>query len=169
MYQPHWSCVPLPSHRPFSLELIWLGVPNCCVYSLILLLSYCYSLPRGIAQGVPCITTVTDPLCFSPHLSPNHSWYTHHSSLAVTSRHLVAKQERLGEKCPWMLPISISFMLYGSLTCLTTICRRLYICSESSATNVFKLHRPLPGLNLRTLGTVSSSIMTRPQRTTRLS
>jgi hypothetical protein len=51
-----------------------------------------------------------------PHLSSNHSSFNHQSSLAVTSRHLVAKREKLGEECPWILPTSTSFMR-RELTC----------------------------------------------------
>jgi hypothetical protein len=44
-----------------------------------------------------------------PHLSFNHSWFIHQSSLAVTSRHLVEKQEKLGEKLPWILLMKYLF------------------------------------------------------------
>jgi hypothetical protein len=52
-----------------------------------------------------------------PHLSSNHSWLIHQISLAVTRSHLVATQEKYGEKCPWILPMKCLFSyIQGSLT-----------------------------------------------------
>jgi hypothetical protein len=64
-------------------------------------------LRGGIAQGVPSTTTISDPLCV-PHLSSNHSWFTDQSSLAATSRHLVAKQDKHGEKFAYKASLSYS-------------------------------------------------------------
>jgi hypothetical protein len=71
---------------------------------LLLLLSW-----GGIAQGIPNTVTITD-LLFVPHPSSNHSWLIQH-------RHLVVKQEKLGEKWLWILPTKYLFhTLQGSLT-----------------------------------------------------
>jgi hypothetical protein len=130
-------------------------------------------LRGGIAQGVPCTETIT--WCtVRPHLSSNHSWLTHQSSLAVTNRHLVAKQDKLGKKHPRILPTSIFFILLGSLTWCRNLAsdRQLYFHSEvSRATDLgyidlSKIHRPRPGFNLRTSGPVASKTSTRSLRAT---
>jgi hypothetical protein len=44
-----------------------------------------------------------------PQLSSSHSWFVHQSSLPITSRHLVANLEKLGEKWSWLLPTNYLF------------------------------------------------------------
>jgi hypothetical protein len=69
---------------------------------------YCYFYGGGIAQGVPYIAIIID-LLFPPQ-SSSHSWLIHQSSIGSNQQmHLVAKQEKLGEKWPWILLRSIFF------------------------------------------------------------
>jgi hypothetical protein len=101
-----------------------------------------------------------------PHLSSNYPWLTHQSSLAVTNRHLVATQVKIGEKCPWI------FLTNMSLTC-REILRHGTASSNSPLKEVvlrifmaIKIHRPRPALNPQTLGTMTSTITTRLPRAT---
>jgi hypothetical protein len=57
----------------------------------------------------------SDLLCC--HLSSNHSEFIPQSSmLCLHQKHLVAKEEKFGEKCTWMLPLTVSLSyLKGSL------------------------------------------------------
>jgi hypothetical protein len=87
-------------------------------------------------------------------------------------RHLVANQEKLGEKCPLILRTSISFILQGSFPC-----RKILRHGANSFTSppkdvvlrilsILKFHNPRPGLNPRTLGSMASTITTIPPRAT---
>jgi hypothetical protein len=54
-----------------------------------------------------------------PHLTSNHFWLVHQTFLALTSRHLVAKKEKLGGKRPQNFAYEVSLShLWGSLTCV---------------------------------------------------
>jgi hypothetical protein len=106
-----------------------------------------------------------------PHLSCNHSSFIHQSCLAVTSRHLAVKQEKISQKWPWILPTSISFH-----TCrdLKTCCKIIWHGADGfmsspkkscyGFSSSLKIHCPLPGLNPQTLNPMASTITTRPPR-----
>jgi hypothetical protein len=79
-----------------------------------------------------------------PHLSSNHSWLIHPISGTNQQRYLVAKQEKLGETYPWILPPSrpISFALCKVSNVqqnLKTRDQRLYIPSKGSHSADFYL------------------------------
>jgi hypothetical protein len=73
--------------------------------------SYCYCLSGGRVSYKASHTLRPLPIYCAPILNSNNSGFTHQSCLAVTGRHLVAKEEKLDKKCPWMLLTSISFIL----------------------------------------------------------
>jgi hypothetical protein len=128
--------------------------------------AYCYCLLGAIAQGVPYTATITDLLCVP-------FWVLIHPpelSGSKQQRHLVANQDKLGEKCQWILLTKYLFHTEGSLTCRKSLTwyRRLYFPSDRTrATACFiliKNHRPRPGLNPRTLGPMAVTISTRAPR-----
>jgi hypothetical protein len=109
------------------------------------------------------------------HLSSNHFWFSHQSSLAVTSKGTYQRSWRnlvrnVREIC---LQVSI-FILQRSLTCKMLrhgtagftsppkeVVLRIFIA--------LKIYLPRPSLNPRTLGPVVSTIITRPSRASHLS
>jgi hypothetical protein len=74
----------------------------------------------------------------------------------------VAKQGNTGEKWPLNYESCFSW-LQGSFTC-----RKPMTWTQGRATDfiTLKIHRPLPGLNPRTLGPVASTLTTTPPRAT---
>jgi hypothetical protein len=64
----------------------------------------------GIAQGAPYIATMSDLLIHPPELSGSNQ-----------QRHLVAKEEKLGEKWLNLAYVVSVFMTLGTLTCRTTL------------------------------------------------
>jgi hypothetical protein len=93
----------------------------------------------------------------------------------LTSSHLVAKKEEHSEEIVnFVYQVSRSYS-YGSLSC-----RKILRHGTDGFTSPPKevvlrilspleIHRPRPGLNLRTLGPMVSTVITRPPRTTNLS
>jgi hypothetical protein len=56
---------------------------------------YCYYNCYGVvSHKASHALRPFDELFCIPHMSSDHSWYIHQSSLAVTSRHLVAKRRK---------------------------------------------------------------------------
>jgi hypothetical protein len=74
-----------------------------------------YWLLVGI-RSVPC-SCVHFPICWVPHMSSNHSWFNHQSSLLwLQQRHLVAKRgENWRINCSWIFLVSISIIRQGTL------------------------------------------------------
>jgi hypothetical protein len=71
-------------------QMSWSGTDRVYANLLLsviigLLYRYCYCLRCGVAHGVTYAATMSDLLYFS-HLSYNHSWFIHQSSLVVTRR-----------------------------------------------------------------------------------
>jgi hypothetical protein len=93
-------------------------------------------------------------------------WLIHQSFLAVTNRHLVAKQEKLGEK--WLnfayevyffIPVGIFKMRHG-INGFTSPPKDVVLLTFIT----LKIHRPRLGLNPWILGPMASIITTRPLR-----
>jgi hypothetical protein len=122
--------------------------------------SYCYGVVSHMAslELRPFLVCCLSPselqlfLIHPPELSGKYQ-----------QRHLVAKQEKLGGKWPWILPMKYLFSYaYGFLTCrkiLTAWGLWRKLCYWFSPP--FKIH-PWLGLNPWTLGPVASTLTTRP-------
>jgi hypothetical protein len=75
-------------------------------------------LRGGNAQGVLYAATICNALSVPIWAPVSHSSFIHQSSQAITSRHLVTKQEKLGGRWTWILPTKYLFSYsLGSLTC----------------------------------------------------
>jgi hypothetical protein len=119
------KCVEEFQFASFSLFIIllqiqiWIQQRCCCFFPcvsvmhchLLLLLLFTWYLPRRPIHCYHYWSIVLLPLW------SNRSCFIHHSCGNNEQRHVVATQERLGEKCQWILPMSICFVLQGCLTC----------------------------------------------------
>jgi hypothetical protein len=74
--------------------------------------SYCYGVESHNASQALWPLLVYR----ASHLNCSHFWFIHQSSLANNQqKHLVVKQEKLGEKWPRILPTSIYFYIFRIL------------------------------------------------------
>jgi hypothetical protein len=92
-------------------------------------------------------------------------------TLAITSRHLVAKLEKVGEKLQWILPVKYLFVPVGFLHMpqnLMTWDQQLYFPSKEVMLWILiaQIHCPWPGMNLWTLDPMTSTLTTRSPRVT---
>jgi hypothetical protein len=110
------------------------SIKNVSIHEIKMYIAYlyCYRLWGGITQGVPYTATITDLLCFPVWvlIIPDSP-----TSLCQQQRYLVAKQEKLGKKCPWIFFYKYLFNTLGIFNMpqnLTTWNHRLYFTSEGS-------------------------------------
>jgi hypothetical protein len=108
-----------------------------------------------------------------PHLTSNNSWFIYQSSDSNQQRHLLAKHEKVSEKCPWILPIRISFIplwvFEHAVKSYDMEPKPLLNLRRKSCygfLSPLKIHRPRPGLNQRAFDPIASTIITRPPRAT---
>jgi hypothetical protein len=100
-----------------------------------------------------------------PHLSSNHSSFIQQSSLAITNRHLVAKQEKFGEKWLCILPTKYLFShLQGTLPCYKSLPHGTDDFTFPPKELVLRIsialknHCPWSGMKLWTLGPMASML-----------
>jgi hypothetical protein len=113
-----------------------------------------YCCPVVSYKASQALRPFSDLLCV-PHQSSKHSWFIHQSALANTSRDTDQQsREKLGEKCPLILPAKYLYHTpRGSLTCrkilrygaesftspLKEVVRSIFI--------TLKIHCPQPDFN----------------------
>jgi hypothetical protein len=130
-------------------------------------------LRDGIAQGVPSTATI---LWFivRPHLSCNHSWFIYQNSLAVTRGTPSSEAGRnLARKVLWILPTKCLFLnAQDSLSCRKILrhgADGFIFPSMEVVLLIFlalKTYLPRSGFNVITLGSMASTVTTRPSRLT---